>query len=269
MTTDHSARDRSEAGMTSAPLLRVRHVSKNFGAVQALVDVDLDVHAHEVVAIVGDNAAGKSTLARVISGSYQPDGGSVEIAGENVLPLTTKSARTHGIATVFQDLALADNLDVTANIFLGQELPSTRRLDHGLLDEQRMESLARDYLRQLNSRIASPRTPLAQLSAGQRQCVAIARTLVGQPRIIVLDEPTSSLSVTQTAEVLNHISRLRSMGLGVVLISHSLADVRSVADRIEVLRHGRNNGSFSATETGYEDIIAAITGAPSAHRIPR
>lgn len=255
--------------MTSTPLLRLSHISKSFGAVQALVDINLEVHAHEVVALVGDNAAGKSTLARIISGSYQPDSGSMEVAGTSVLPLTTNSARSHGIATVFQDLALADNLDVTANIFLGQELPSTKGLNRGLLDEQHMESLARDYLRQLNSRIASPRTPLAQLSAGQRQCVAIARTLVGNPRIIVLDEPTSSLSVTQTAEVLNHISRLRSMGLGVVLISHSLADVRSVADRIEVLRHGRNNGSFSATETAYEDIIAAITGAPSTRRPSR
>lgn len=255
--------------MTSAPLLRLRNISKSFGAVQALVDIDLDVHAHEVVALVGDNAAGKSTLARVISGAYQPDGGSVEMAGEEVSPLTTKSARSHGIATVFQDLALANNLDVTANIFLGQELPSTGILDRGLLDEQHMESLAREYLRQLNSRIASPRTAVAQLSAGQRQCVAIARTLVGKPRLIVLDEPTSSLSVTQTAEVLNHISRLRSMGLGVVLISHSLTDVRSVADRIEVLRHGRNNGSFSATEAAYEDIIAAITGAPPSTRLPR
>lgn len=248
--------------MSRTPLLRLRGISKNFGAVQALVDIDLDVHAHEVVALVGDNAAGKSTLARVIAGVYQPDAGTIELNGKPIGPLTAASARTHGIATVFQDLALADNLDVTANIFLGQEMPSQGFLDRGLLDEERMEALAREYLRKLNSRIASPHTPLSQLSAGQRQCVAIARTLVGDPQIIVLDEPTSSLSVTQTAEVLNHISRLRALGLGVVLISHSLTDIRAVADRIEVLRHGRNKGSFQATESAYEDIIAAMTGAP-------
>lgn len=250
--------------MSKSPLLRLRGISKNFGAVQALTGIDLEVNAHEVVALVGDNAAGKSTLARVIAGVYQPDSGTMEVNGKSTLPMTAKEARTHGIATVFQDLALAENLDVTANIFLGQELPSRGLFDHGLLDEERMESLAREYLRKLNSRIASPHTPLSQLSAGQRQCVAIARTLVGEPQLIVLDEPTSSLSVTQTAEVLNHISGLRALGMGVVLISHSLTDIRAVADRIEVLRHGRNRGSFQATESAYEDIIAAMTGAPNA-----
>lgn len=262
--SDHNATSLPpEAGMTTTPLLRLRGISKYFGAVQALVDIDLDVHAHEVVALVGDNAAGKSTLARVIAGVYQPEAGTMSLNGRNVLPITAAGARNLGIATVFQNLALADNLDVTANIFLGQEIPARGVLDRGLLDEERMESLAREYLSKLNSRIASPRTPLSQLSAGQRQCVAIARTLVGEPQVIVLDEPTSSLSVTQTAEVLNHISRLRALGLGVVLISHSLSDIRAVADRIEVLRHGRNRGSFQATESAYEDIIAAMTGAPT------
>lgn len=247
-----------EAGMSTTPLLQVRGITKTFGAVHALTQVDLDVNAHEVVAIVGDNAAGKSTLARVIAGVYQPDAGTMRLRGRRIAPQSTAEARSAGIATVFQDLALAENLDVTANIFLGQEVPS-----HGLLDEAKMEGLAREYLRKLNSRIPSPRTRLSHLSAGQRQCVAIARTLVGDPQVIVLDEPTSSLSVTQTAEVLNHVSRLRSLGLGVIIISHSLADIRAVADRIEVLRHGRNNGSFDATGAAYEDIIAAVTGAPT------
>ncbi len=247
--------------MAATPLLRARGISKYFGAVQALVDVDLEVDAHEVVALVGDNAAGKSTLARVIAGVHAPDEGTLEIDGEQVRTFTTRAARANGVATVFQELALAENLDVTANIFLGQELP-----DRGLLDEEAMETLARGYLKDLNARIPSPRTPVAHLTAGQRQCVAIARTLVGKPRIIVLDEPTSSLSVAQTAEVLTHIEQLRSMGLGVVIISHNLTDIRAVADRIEVLRHGRNNGSFIAAETAYEDIIAAITGAPRTSR---
>lgn len=242
--------------MAPTPLLKLRGVSKYFGAVQALIDVNFDLNSHEVVALVGDNSAGKSTLARVIAGVHEPDTGTVEIDGTPVKQFTTASARAHGVATVFQNLALAENLDVTANIYLGQEVRT-----RGLLDEELMESRARDYLQKLNSRIPSPRTPLSQLTAGQRQCVAIARTLVGDPKIIVLDEPTSSLSVTQTAEVLNHVSRLRSLGLGVILISHALSELQAVSDRIEVLRHGRNNGSFSSADTPYEDILAAVSGA--------
>lgn len=242
--------------MDASPLLRMNRISKNFGAVRALIDIDFQVDRHEVVALVGDNAAGKSTLARIIAGVYQPDAGTIRLAGKPVVFSRSAVAQAHGVATVFQGLALADNLDVTANIFLGREIR-----ENGLLAEEKMESLARGYLDRLNARIPSPRTPVAQLSGGQRQCVAIARTLVGDPRLVVLDEPTASLSVAQTAEVLNHIQGLRSLGLGVVLISHSLTDVRAVADRIEVLRHGRLNGSFSAPHDAYEEIIAAITGA--------
>jgi D-xylose transport system ATP-binding protein len=249
--------------MATTPLLQARGISKPFGAVQALVDVDLDVRPHEVVALVGDNAAGKSTLARVISGVHEPDAGTVLVDGQPLPAHSTKGARAAGIATVFQELALAENLDVTANIFLGQELR-----EHRLLDEEGMETLARTFLKNLNARIPSPRTPVANLTAGQRQCVAIARTLVGKPKLIVLDEPTSSLSIAQTAEVLTYISRLRAMGLGVLIISHNLTDIRAVADRIEVLRHGRNNGSFIASDVRYEDIIAAVTGAPSS-ALPR
>ncbi|WP_284252683.1 ATP-binding cassette domain-containing protein [Litorihabitans aurantiacus] len=242
------------------PLLEVSGATKRFGAVEALVDVDLVVHRHEVVALVGDNAAGKSTLARMVAGVHQPDAGTVRLEGVDVALASPSQAYQAGVATVFQELALADNLDVTANIFLGRELRVGR-----LLDEARMEHLAHDYLQQLNSRIPSPRVRLSTLSAGQRQCVAIARTLVGDPRLIVLDEPTASLSVAQTAEVLNHVSSLRDLGLGVVLISHNLTDVRAVADRVEVLRHGRNNGSFDA-ESPYESVIAAITGATMVQR---
>lgn len=237
-------------------LLRVRGATKLFGAVQALVDADLDVHCGEVVALVGDNAAGKSTLARIISGIYRPTAGTMELDGQRVSFGSASDAIQAGVATVFQELALADNLDVTSNIFLGREIVAGK-----LLDEMTMHHLAREYLDQLNSRIPSTATRLAELSAGQRQCVAIARTLVGNPKLIVLDEPTASLSVSQTAEVLNHIQSLRDMGMGVILISHSLTDVRAVADRIEVLRHGRNNGSFNAAHDRYEDVIAAITGA--------
>lgn len=254
--------------MTNAsPVLEVRSVSKRFNAVQALVDVDLVVHPREVVALVGDNAAGKSTLAKIISGVLAPDDGSLAMDQHPVTISSPAQAYRLGIASVFQELALCDNLDVVANLFLGRELN-----DSGLLDESMMEKHARSYLDRLGSRIPSVRTSISNLSAGQRQCVAIARTLVGEPRLVVLDEPTASLSVLQTAEVLGHIERLREMGLGVVFISHSLSDVLAVADRVEVLRHGRNNGSFDAAATSTEEIIAAITGAtrrwPQASRTP-
>ncbi|GAA1714003.1 ATP-binding cassette domain-containing protein [Isoptericola hypogeus] len=238
------------------PLLSLREVSKYFGAVEALVEVDLDVHAHEVVALVGDNGAGKSTLAKIVSGVLTPSSGMVEIAGEQVTLGSPSAANQLGVASVFQDLAVCENLDVTANVFLGQELRSRV----GLLHDGEMETETRRLLDHLTVRIPSVRTPLRHLSAGQRQAVAIARTLIGSPRIVVLDEPTAALSVAQTAEVLTHIERLRDLGLGVILISHNLNDVRAVSDRIEVLRHGRNNGSFPATAT-HEDILAAITGA--------
>ena len=239
------------------PLLAMRGITKRFGAVEALVDVDFHVHEHEVVALVGDNGAGKSTLAKMVSGVLEPDAGVVEVAGEPVTITTPQAAYNAGVATVFQDLALCENLDVTANLFLGRELTT-----HGVRDDGRMEEVARGILHSLSSRIPSVRSPLSQLSKGQRQSVAIARTLIGAPRIVVLDEPTAALSVVQTAEVLTHIERLRDLGLGVILISHNMTDVRAVADRIEVLRHGRNNGSFDAPTTSYEAVLAAITGAP-------
>ena len=240
----------------SPPLLALRQVSKHFGAVEALVSVDLEVRAHEVVALVGDNGAGKSTAAKVIAGVLPPDAGEIELDGEPVTIANPSTAHALGIATVFQDLALCENLDVTANLFLGREL------HHGaLLADGEMEGQTRDTLDALSARIPSVRTPLRHLSAGQRQSVAIARTLIGSPRIVVLDEPTASLSVVQTAEVLTHIERLRDLGLGVLIISHNMTDVRAVADRIVVLRHGRVNGVFDAASTSHEAILAAITGA--------
>ncbi len=238
------------------PLLRMDGVSKFFGGVQALVDVDLTVRAGEVVALVGDNAAGKSTLARMISGIYQPDGGAIAIDGAPVQIASAQAAFALGIATVFQEFALVEELDITANIFLGRELEA-----RGLLDQTQMDELARRYLGRLNTRIPDLRVKLRVLSAGQRQCVAIARTLVAEPRLVVLDEPTASLSVGQTAEVLSYIEDLRDRGLGVIFISHNLTDVRAVADRVEVLRHGRNNGTFGAASATFDEIIAAITGA--------
>ena len=239
-----------------APVLELRGVTKRFRAVEALVDADLVVHRREVVALVGENGAGKSTLARIVCGVYTPDAGTVSLDGTPTELPSPGSAFRQGVAAVFQELALAENLDVVANIFLGHEV-----IRGGLMDNDRMDHLARSYLDQLGGGIPLLHAPVSELSAGQRQCVAIARTLVGAPRLVVLDEPTASLSIAQTAQVLNYIEHLRELGVGVILISHSLSDVRAVADRIEVLRHGRNNGSFDARSTRYEDVIAAMTGA--------
>ncbi|MFT4156501.1 MAG: ATP-binding cassette domain-containing protein [Microbacterium sp.] len=238
------------------PLLTLKGVSKRFGAVVALTEVDFTVNAREVVGLVGDNAAGKSTLAKIIAGALTPTSGEICINGERVEIANPAAATRLGIATVFQDLAVCENLDVTANVFLGREL----RTPNGLLREGEMGQATRSALRDLAANIPSIRSPLNALSGGQRQAVAIARTLISRPRLVVLDEPTASLSVAQTADVLTHIEQLRELGLGVVFISHNLADVLAVSDRVEVLRHGRNNGSFSSADAAYSDLIAAIIG---------
>ncbi|MDP3894978.1 ATP-binding cassette domain-containing protein [Nocardioides sp.] len=237
-------------------VLSLAGVNKRFGAVQALTDVHLQVAAGEVVALVGDNGAGKSTLIKVISGVYQPDSGNIEFAGRHIQVGGPSEAQALGIATVFQDLALCDNLDVVANLFLGQE-----KATGSVLDEVAMEKESWRLLRTLSAKLPSVRIPIASLSGGQRQTVAIARALVGAPKVVMLDEPTAALGVAQTAEVLNLIERLRETGLGVILISHNMTDVQAVADRIVVLRLGRNAAEFRVEEASTEELVAAITGA--------
>ena len=243
------------AATTRSPILSLRGVSKGFGAVQALTDISLDVYAGEVVALVGDNGAGKSTLVKILAGVHAHDTGTVTFDGDVVQIPSPAASRQLGIATVFQDLALCDNLDVVANLFLGREI------SHGTLKEEEMEQRSWTLLRQLSAKIPSVRIAVASLSGGQRQTVAIARSLIGDPRVVILDEPTAALGVAQTAEVLNLIERLRERGLGVVLVSHNMADVQAVADRVAVLRLGRNNGVFRVPDVSYEEIISAITGA--------
>ena len=251
------------AGRTPEQILSLRDVSKRFGAVRALSGIDFDVHAGEVVAIVGDNGAGKSTLVKILSGVHPPDGGTITFYGAPTTLGSPTDARDLGIATVFQDLALCDSLDVVSNLWLGREL--TRG---GALDEVEMEQRSWSLLRELRARVQSVRVPVAALSGGQRQTVAIARSLIGEPSVVILDEPTAALGVSQTAEVLNLIERLRERGLGVILISHNIADVLAVADRIVVLRLGRNNGTFRVSDVTSEMIIAAITGATEHHSPP-
>jgi D-xylose transport system ATP-binding protein len=246
------------------PVLRIRGVSKHFGAVSALTDIELEVRAGEVVALVGDNGAGKSTLVKVLAGVHSPDAGEILFEQKPVQITDPSAALALGIATVFQDLALCENLDVVANLFLGQELSPLR------LDEVAMETRSWELLNELSARIPSLRIPVASLSGGQRQTVAIARSLLLSPRMIILDEPTAALGVAQTAEVLDLIERVRDRGLGVVMISHNMEDVRAVADRIVVLRLGRNNGVFDAGASSH-DLVAAITGATdssASRRVP-
>jgi D-xylose transport system ATP-binding protein len=242
----------------TAPVLSMRGIGKRFGAVQALKDVEIDVHPGEVVALVGDNGAGKSTLVKIMAGVYSADEGEMIFAGETVTVNGPKHAQDLGIATVFQDLALCDNLDVVANLYLGQEHTSA-----GTLDEVEMEKRSWELLRQLSAKIPSVRIAIASLSGGQRQTVAIARSLVGDPKVVMLDEPTAALGVAQTAEVLNLVERLRTRGLGVVLISHNMADVFEVADRIATLYLGRMVAQVQAKDVTHGQVVELITAGRS------
>jgi D-xylose transport system ATP-binding protein len=247
---------------SNGALLALEGVSKRFGAVQALSEVDFEVRPGEVVAMVGDNGAGKSTLVKTISGIYEPDEGSFYFDGQPVSISGPQSAATLGIATVYQDLALCDNLDVVANLFLGrEEIASGPGSATRQLDETDMEHRTGELLENLAVTIPNVRTEVGTLSGGQRQQVAVARSLLGEPKVVLLDEPTAALGVAQTAQVLELVKRLRDRNLGVVVISHNLADVFEVADRIVVLRLGRKAATFDAKSVSQDQVVSAITGA--------
>jgi D-xylose transport system ATP-binding protein len=254
----------SDNGTTAAPegaLLAMRGVTKRFGAVQALDGVDIDINAGEVVALVGDNGAGKSTLVKVISGIYAHDEAAIWFDGQPVSIHGPGGAVRLGIATVYQDLALCDNLDVVENMFLGHERRTPVGVVTRSLDETSMERRSNELLETLAVTIPDLRSEVGTLSGGQRQQVAVARSLLVEPKVVLLDEPTAALGVAQTAQVLALIKRLRENGLGVMVISHNLADVFEVADRIVVLRLGRVAGVYDAAKTNQNEIVAAITGA--------
>jgi D-xylose transport system ATP-binding protein len=244
------------------PILETKGVSKSFGPVQALDGVDFEVSRGEVLALVGDNGAGKSTLIKAIAGIYSIDSGEFLFEGGPVRINGPNDATRLGIATVYQDLALCDNLDVVANLFLGQEeiAAGVGRAIRSL-DETDMEHRSHQLLDQLSVTIPSVRSEVGTLSGGQRQQVAVARSLLGDPKVVILDEPTAALGVMQTKQVLELVKRLRERDLAVIVISHNLANVFEVADRIYVLRLGRKAGVFDATHTTEEQIVGAITGA--------
>jgi D-xylose transport system ATP-binding protein len=246
----------------STPVLSLTDVSKSFGPVQALSDVNFEVHPGEVVALVGDNGAGKSTLVKTIAGIHTPDGGTILFEGQDVHITNPSDAVELGIATVYQDLARCDNLDVVENLFLGREEKADGPAGSvGQLDEVGMEKQTGELLENLAVTITDVRAEVGTMSGGQRQQVAIARSLLGEPKLVMLDEPTAALGVRQTAQVLELIKRLRERGYGVVVISHNLADVFEVADRIYVLRLGREAGDFQSGEASQDQVVAAITGS--------
>lgn len=247
---------------TDGPILQMKGISKRFGAVQALSEVDFEVSLGEVVGLVGDNGAGKSTLVKIISGAYHPDSGKYFFQGKEVTVNTPKEANDLGIETVYQDLALCDNLDVIGNLFLGRE--KVRRSLFGLvntLNDVDMEQQAASVTSELQIRIPSLRTRVASLSGGQRQSVAVSRAVMWNSKVVLLDEPTAALGVAQTKQVKQLIRRLRDQGIGVVVISHNLADIFDVSDRIIVLRLGKRVATFDTHATKQEHVVAAITGA--------
>ena len=246
---------RARTGPKFLPMSTRRSSGKNFGPVRALSDITLDIPLGQVTAIVGDNGAGKSTLIKTISGIWHQDHGEMLWEGRPVHLHTPKDATDLGIATVYQDLALADNLDIVANMFLGQEL-----VRHWQLDEIAMEKTAKQTLADLSVvTIRSIRQPVGSLSGGQRQAVAVAKAVMRQAKLVILDEPTAALGVTQTRVVLDLIRRLKSQGIAVIVISHNLVDVQSVADRIAVLRLGRMVAVGPKSQFDAESIVDLMT----------
>lgn len=237
--------------------LRMRGISKSFGAVRALNNVDFEVYAGEVVGLVGDNGAGKSTLIKTISGVGPCDEGEIFLEGQSVKITNPQIATRLGIETVYQDLALCDNLDVISNLFLGREASTP----FGTLNEMDMEQRGLEVLHTLDVKLPSVRAIVSTLSGGQRQSIAVAKTILRNAKVVLLDEPTAALGVAQTRQVLHLIRRLRDQGLAVVVISHNLADVFEVADRVIVMRLGRRVATFDIASTTPEQIVAAITGA--------
>jgi ABC-type sugar transport system ATPase subunit len=244
----------------TTPLLQARSISKRFGALQALADVDVDIHAGEVLAILGDNGAGKSTFIKILSGAYEPSAGTLLLDGAPVSFVSPQDAADVGIATIFQELALSENLSIAENVFLGRELVR-RVLGVPFLKRQAMKQKVAELLNTLEAHISDPEAAVGSLSGGQRQAVAISRALNLNARLVIMDEPTAALAVAETRKVLQLIRRLAEGGRAVILISHNMHDVFEVADRIVVFRRGRKIAERRRSETDPEEVVSFITGA--------
>ena len=257
MEAHPGARMRQEPSAEGSVLLSLRGITKRFGAVEALKGVDLDVRAGEVLALLGDNGAGKSTLVKVIAGAHAPSGGSMSFADQGLRSFDPRHARELGIETIYQDLALAENLDVGANIFLGREL-RRRRLGLPMLDRSRMREQAARVLEQLDIHIPDLRRPVGELSGGQRQAVAVARAVYWQARLVIMDEPTAAVGVGEHEAILQLITRLAGQGVAVILITHTMADVWRVADRIAVLTRGAKALEGAPDELGEDAVVRSM-----------
>jgi ABC-type sugar transport system ATPase subunit len=245
--------------MSDEPILKVQSVFKRFGGVHALENVSLELYPGEVLALAGDNGAGKSTLIKIISGVHQPDEGSIWYNGGEVAFENPQKARDHGIETIYQDLALADNLDVGANVFLGRE-PLRRVFGFPVLDRRRMRSEAAEALRILDIHIHRLDWPIRSLSGGQRQAVAIGRAIHWKAKILIMDEPTAALGVPEQRKVIALIKSLKQSGVGVIFISHNLVDIFAVSDRIVILRRGIKAGERPTAGTTSDEIVRLMVG---------
>jgi simple sugar transport system ATP-binding protein len=244
------------------PLLEAREIVKGFGRVRALRGANFTVYPSEVVALIGDNGAGKSTLVKTLSGALRPDAGEIVVAGSPVRLRSTSDAREVGIETVYQDLALAPDLDPSANLYLGRELLRGGLLGRlGFIDKAAMRRRSGEAFASLGIGLQTTGSPVATLSGGQRQGVAVSRAVTWASKVVFMDEPTAALGVVQTRKVLELIRRVRDAGVSVVLVSHNMPEVLEVADRIEVLRLGRRVARFRADEATTENLVGAMTGA--------
>ncbi len=254
MSSTMTSNPSQSTGKGDTCLVELRHINKAFGGVQAVDDVSLNLYPGEVVAVLGHNGAGKSTLMKMLAGAYPIDSGDVVISGEKVSVRTPSDAQALGIESIYQTLALADNLDSVANLFLGRELLTSWRT----LDDHRMDAEARKVFHRLNKNFTNVRIPVRRLSGGQRQVVAISRAIYFNARILIMDEPTAALGPEETAMVGNLIQQLKAEGVGIFLISHDMHDVFALSDRVAVMKNGRMVGTYNTRDVTEDEVLGMI-----------